>query len=267
MEEKKYLLKKMKVKDHLVIMDFVDFNLKFSIDSYAKYKDFVVGETYLESEINELIKESNKFKVRRYIAKLILRRDYSSTDIIVKVHSKYGDIEYLDEFLKEGLNTDLKTKIDKDFIREYLYYLNANNYGKYYILNFFRKHGIGNDVIANLKFSYEEEKQKCYDYFKTIEHKYVSNNYVKQKRKLFDVLLLRGFDTEIINDILDELQIDKDAEYQKLIKDYNKLKNKYSKKYDKAILKDKIFNALINKGYSYQMVYEYVEEVKEEENV
>ena len=86
---------------------------------------------------------------------------------------------------------------------------------------------------------------------KLIDKKIKSNrNYssIMLKNKILNSLVNDGFDKKMVLDILNTKNICSDQKI--LIKEYNKQKNKLSKKYDKEALEYQIKIKLISKGYS-----------------
>ena len=56
------------------------------------------------------------------------------------------------------------------------------------------------------------------------------------------------------------------VEQDLLKKDYEKIKNRYKKKYEGYQLKQKIYAALINKGYKYQEIRKVLEDFTYEDD-
>ncbi|MCM1053042.1 MAG: RecX family transcriptional regulator [Ruminococcus sp.] len=79
---------------------------------------------------------------------------------------------------------------------------------------------------------------------------------VEFKRKTLNELVNKGFYKSDINKVLDNLELEEDKEVlERLI---NKLNLKYSKKYDKTIVKLKIKTYLYQKGYSNVDIDKYI---------
>lgn len=256
------ILKKIKFKEDYVQYEFDAFKIRIPQDSYNKYK-LEVDKAYSKEELASIFIDEEIFKINKYINKEIKKRLYSTNAIKRRVYKKFGKTELSKSIINNRIEDGSIN--DEMYIKEYLEYFNYSNYGKYYILNFFKKEGIRNEILKNIEFSEEIEELKCIKYFEQIKNKYVSSNFTKQKRKIFNLLLRNGFEITVINKVISGLKIDSNEEYQKLIKDYNKLKFKYSSRFVGRKLKNKIINCLINNGYSYTIVNELLEEMGEED--
>ena len=73
-------------------------------------------------------------------------------------------------------------------------------------------------------------------------------------------MILRGFDPEVIIDLLSHLEINTDKERKNLAKDYRKAKIKLSNKFEGSMLESRIVNRLINLGYELPMIREVINE-------
>ena len=129
------------------------------------------------------------------------------------------------------------------------------------------------ELIKKLDFDEENEKRKALNYFDSIKNKFVSNNFAKQKKKIYDRMLQRGFNISVILDVLNNLKINEESEKERLRKDFKKVKMKYFITNDNQVdANSKIVNKLINKGYSLEDINEIIEsdedfdETKEELN-
>ena len=129
------------------------------------------------------------------------------------------------------------------------------------------------ELIKKLDIKKKKEKRKALNYFDSIKNKFVSNNFAKQKKKIYDRMLQRGFNITVILDVLNNLKINEESEKERLRKDFKKAKMKYFITNDNQVdANSKIVNKLINKGYSLEDINEIIEsdedfdETKEELN-
>ena len=242
-----------------VYLNFGDQKIKVSPDTFEHF-NFKIGEEYdlneieMQEKINDLYEDSVKklskkiISVEEYRKRLEAHRILDS-DGIEAVIKKLQENNYLNDEVFAELFTDA---------------LNKEYYGKYHILNELRKKGIRNNIVEEIDFDYEAEEEKARTYFKLISNKYASNNYAKQKRKIYNELLKRGFDIDIINKICNEIQLVESREIDKLRKDYNKIKSKLGI-YEafSEINEGKIISALIKLGYSYRDIIEIITEDRE----
>ncbi len=236
---------KIKIKDDKVLIDYKsseDKKIERIKISYQTYEDHFLKEgKLLKSELNEVIKEDKKNEIKKYISTLLMKKPYSKNDLLLKCLDKYKNDKIL---VYQVIKEAEKVKIidDREYVLTYLEYFNNSLYGKYYITNYFNEKEISSEIIDEIKFDENYEKEKAKRYFELIKNKYVSSNFAKQKRKISETMLKRGFDIEIINDILKSLNINHEEEKRKLMKEYLKLKEKDYKE-------ENIISTLVNKGY------------------
>lgn len=232
---------------------------KDSYEIYNYYFDDLNIKEGLEydcSKLDEIKKVVEQSKIMDYILSLTRKKIKTCYEIKNKCLKKFDNEKNIDEAI--SLLKKYKVIDDKFFVEAYLYVLNEECYGKYYIINFFKHKNVEESIIKTLIFDEESEIEKARKYFEEVKNFYVSTNYVKQKKKIYDCLLKRGFDVEIILNLLYNLKINKEKEYKILEKDYSKMKDKYSKKYTGRELNNKIVNALISKGYNYSDISEFI---------
>lgn len=265
----KYIeINKIKVKDNSVIIEYKeDESIKKIKILYSTYETHPINEGELETkEFLFLLNSDKENKIKKYVTNLMVKKLYSKKDIKLKCFNKFCD--YDKELVIQVIDDleDQKIIDDKEFVLTYLEYFNSSYYGKYYIINYFKEKNIDDEIIKSLSFDDEEEKKKARKYFELIKNKYVSSNYIKQKKKISDAMLKRGFDFSIINEVIKDIKVDKEKENKIFIKDYLKTKDKYSKIENKSIRKAKIVSSLVNKGYQFKTVIEYINNDIEGEN-
>ena len=252
------IIKEIKDKGSKVILIFTnDEKLKIYKATYLEF-NLASGEVITPKLGKEIVKFETQEEIVKYLKGLIAKRPYTEKVLLKKALAKFRDYH----LVKNAIN-DLKSfKLidDKDYIENYLDYFDKNNFGQYFIINFFRSNGLSEKMINELNFDEENEKRKAKNYFDSVKNKVVSNNFAKQKKKIYERMLLRGFNIEIILDVLNDLKIDIKAEHEKLERDYRKVKNKYFMTNDvKLDANAKIVNKLIDKGYNLDDINEIIE--------
>lgn len=253
------------IKESKVIIEYIlndDDKEKIKI-SYFSYDEcpLEVGKVSVE-DFNKLIKEENKNIIKNYISDLLVKRPYSKAEVLTKTYDKF---EHLEEEINEVVKEleEVKLLDDQDYVIIFLDHFNGAYYGKYYIINYFKEKEINDVYIDSLSFPIDLEKEKAHKYFEIIKNKYVSNNIIKQKKKISEQMLKRGFDLEIIDDVISTLEIDETKEKELLKKDYNKALQKYKKREDKDNL---IISYLVNVGYKLGDVEDYINSLKNEKD-
>lgn len=266
----KYIeITKLKIKDDTVIIEYKDEECSKKIKIlYSTFETHPLNEGRIDAkEFLFLLNTDKENKIRKYITNLMIKKPYSKKDVTIKCLNKFND--YDKELINQVIEDLEDDKIidDHEFVLTYLEYFNSSYYGKYYIINYFKEKNIDNEILNSLEFNEEEEKKKARKYFELIKNKYVSSNYIKQKKKISDAMLRRGFDFSIINEVIKDIKVDKEKENKIFIKDYLKAKDKYSKIENKSIRKAKIVSSLVNKGYQFKMVIEYInKDIEGEDN-
>lgn len=230
----------------------------------------VYRATYIEFNLNpgitlnqEAIKEINSFdekeEIIEYLKSLITKRPYNEAELLKKCISKFKNYNNVSKAINELKSYNLID--DQDYIENYMDYFDRNNYGKYFIINFFKNNGLKEELIEKLEFCDENELKKARNYFDSIKNKYVSGNFAKQKKKIYDLMLRRGFSIENILEVLNDLKVNQTAELERLKKDYRKVKMKYFVTNDSGVdANSKIISKLINKGYNLEDINTIIEE-------
>ncbi len=244
----KILILKIKIRDNNVYFEYKDNDfIKKAKINYSTYEsnhfnDGEIDRTYL----NLILSEDLKNNIKSYLINLIVRKPFSKMELEEKAKAKFPlNIEEINEVIK--VLEEKKIIDDLEYVYTYFEYFTSSFYGKYYIINFFKDKGIKDEIIEKLEFNDEKEVEKANKYFELIKNKYVSNNVAKQKKKISELMLSRGFDLEIINDLLSSLKIDQNKEFLRLEKEFQKACEKYKKEIGK---KDLITSYLVNRGYN-----------------
>ena len=204
----------------------------------------------------ELEKESKLSKMVDFCIKILRKNFISSNELRQKLNRKFND----EELTNEVIELLIKNKIldDKKYVFIAKSLLDEALYGKYFIIDYFKKKKISNEIIATLTFDEEKEVEKAFKFFQSIKNIYVFTNTLKAKKKIGQELLSRGFELNIISSLVDNLKTDHEIEQKLLERDAIKLKNKFSKKYSGLVLQNKIITGLIKIGYSYKEITNYL---------
>jgi SOS response regulatory protein OraA/RecX len=260
-------LKDFKVKGNLVVLIFDNFKLRILPETYEEFK-FVVGRDYKRDFLCQVIFINDKYTAEKYIISRVSRYMYSEYEakqlLLKKFETVFSDA--IDGAISDLCNDDVLN--DEKYASQYKEYFDNSYYGKYYITNYLSLKHISQDIISELIFDSKLETEKCKKYFELIKNKYVSNNYAKQKKKIFDGLLKRGFGNDISLSFLASIKVDPYLEEKKLIRSYLKCKKKYeTKKSDpnyKSIT-NKIISHLVYEGYEYNDIIRIIKKDEEGE--
>jgi len=248
-----------KVKDNFVVLSFGTFKLKILSETYSEFR-FYIGQEYKKEYLKQVLFVDDKNKIIRYFCAKASKTTYCEKEAKSKLARKFPsmDKDAIEAAIAYLINTKLIN--DNNYVIQYLDYFNSAYYGKYYIINFFSNKGISKDLIDNIPFDEDKEKEKAINYFGLIKNKFVSKNYAKQKRNIYDSLLKHGFGTDIATELISSLQIDEKLERKKLAADYIRAKNKYSNKKQKDnVQTNKIVSYLVSAGYNYEDINDIIE--------
>ena len=223
------------VKYNLLINKVMD-NKKFN--EITKYNDFLDGYYKAIKYINK--KMRTELEIKKYLSKL----DINSKDI-----DKIIDILYKDGYLNKEIY--MKAYVNDQY--------NLTNNGpmkvKKDLINLGYKDVDIIDYINSLDWNYRIEgiiNKKI-----KINHK-LSNNALKTK--LLNDIIKMGYGKEDILIYLENINLCND--FAILVKEFNKIYNKYSKKYNGNELEYKVINYLYKKGFNIEDIKRCIDENK-----
>lgn len=212
--------------------------------SFYLYK----GKEISDKEYQELLDKIDNEKYLSYALRLLSEHLYSEFKIREKLYSKDANKKQVDEIVKY-----LKKQgfIDDDlFIEEYIVYADKNNFGKNKIRDNLLKKGIFQESIDKVKFKAKDELIKATRLLTKLKKKYDKYNAKSQKDHIIQALVRDGFDIDIALEACKDIKLTDEKKEQSLLKkDYELAKTRYSRKYKGKELKEKIFAALMRKGY------------------
>ncbi len=248
---------KFKIKNDLVVFEIDGDKFKISkeffdsleINEQTEINDYIIDQIKTEAKVQKIV---------NYCKKLALKKPYSEVQMIKKINKKFDNPKELKRAFVVLRNSNIFD--DETYLKNYKEYFDNNLYGKYYIINYFKNQNVKQRLIDAIEFDEEFEMEKAKKFFEQLKNKYIRNNYAKQKKKIYDLMLFRGYSVEIILEVLNGLEINEEKEKSRLINSYLKLKNKFSKsdKYAGVDVNSKIVNRLIMQGYSYALISEII---------
>lgn len=255
-EAGKIVIVSMKEKSLVINIEYKDdrdisYKVKLPIEVVSKYKINV--DDKIDKDLwNKILNESKKIDIKNYIVKNYVSKILSIQDIKFKCYRKFKDYPLVDESIKELIDSNFLN--DSFYVNDYFSFLNSELYGKYYILNYFKKHGVDDNLVSTLEFNDSDEYRKALAYVNNKIRRTNSSNFMKSKVKIYNKLLSRGFNQETIIKVLNKLNINEEDEIASLKKDLNKILNK--KRKNKELSKRDIIKSLISKGYSLSRILE-----------
>ena len=246
----------LKTKNNKIVLEFKDEKIKL-LKNTAVHFGFKVGDVITSSLMTEILSLDKKNEIFEFAKDLLSREPISEKDLAQRINKKFCYPKQLKAVLIELKKLNIFN--EKEYLNNYIEYFNKNYYGKYFILNYFRSQNVKQSVLNELVFDEQKEIEKAAAYFELIKNKFVSSSFAKQKRKIYDNMLERGFAVDVIFTVISSLQIDVEKEKKQLIKEYKKVKYKYMTKANEGIdSTNKIVNKLVDKGYSLQLISDVI---------
>ena len=222
-------------------------------ETYTLYDDVIIKYNLLmkneidEKTFNEMINTNNEllgyYESIRYITKKLR----SELEIYEYLHKK----EIPEDIIKKNIKKLKENGFINDdvFLKCYISdQLNLTNHGPLKIKKSLIKLGIDESLVSDAinNIDYDLIYNKINNYIdKKIKLNHNSSSYML-KVKIQNDLINLGYDKSLINDILNMKEINDDEVY---IKEYEKIKNKLSKKYSGEELEYKIKAKMYAKGF------------------
>jgi len=221
------------IKYNLLIKKDIDIN-KFN--EITEYNDFLEGYYKSIKYINKKLR--TELEIRKYLSKLEIKT--KEINEIIKLLYKDGYLNkeiYLKAYINDqyNLTNNGPEKIKKDLIN--LGYSNEEIVDYLYKLDW----DIRIETILNKKIKQNHR---------------LSNNGLKTK--LINDIIKLGYEKESILYYLERQDFDSDENI--LLHEYNKIKNKYIKKYEGIELEYKIINYLYKKGFNLEDIKRCINE-------
>lgn len=244
--------KKGKVVMHLSNDETIDINDDIILDYYIYVNKELDASTILK------IRESAEISATLEKAYNILAHGlYTRKEIRERLLRKKCNPHIVDKVIKKLISLNYLN--DEKYLEEYLNYAKVKGYGPKKIKSELIKKGINDKLISTIIFDNQENNISVQ--VDKLLKKYVNYNYQKKYQKIYNHLIVLGYSSSLIKDVLDsKLSFREDNEIELLKKDaikaINKLKNKYSQKE----LKKMVITYLMKKGYKYDTIYEVLKE-------
>ena len=222
------------------------------------YSEFYLyaGKTILEEEMKEIKFANKRAKYFDIAYHLVARKEYSSLLLKRKLIEKGVpslDTTFIVNKLKEQHLID-----DQRYAMDLIETLEIKLYGKNYIIKKLLECGIDEGYILSL--SFENEEEKIDKLIINLLKKRSKESFASLKRNIFQDLLLKGYDSELVKEKLDYIKdFDEDQELLKCQKEYEKYLRIYGPKYKGNEISKRIITSLMRKGFSYDIIKKVME--------
>ena len=244
---------KIKINKKNVVLYFGKTRMEISPDAYATTYLYV-GKVLTNKDISNLKSFSAIAELMKYALSLLKKGHYSEWRMREKLYAKEASKKDVDKIIGRLKANDLIN--DKMLIEDLIAYGDERSIGKNKILKELSAKGIFEENLSKIKFPYSKEKKKAMCQLPKLERKYASYSYENKKQHIYNGLVSLGFESIVIEEVINKISpIDEKDEKNKINKDFDKIYERLSKKYEGKQLKDKVFMSLKNKGYRYGDIY------------
>ena len=154
---------------------------------------------------------------------------------------------------------------DKAYMEDLIAWDDERGFGKNKTIKHLKDQGIPDNLIAKAHFSPSNELKKAKGLVPKLNHKYARYAFNNKKNHVYNALLSQGFDYEVAKEASELVKGDSPRlEKEKLINDYKKVYKRLESKYEGYQLKQKIYSALLSKGYKGKDIRLVLEELSYE---
>ena len=216
------------------------------------------GKEISNKELKDIENATNNNKLLIYAMKLRQKSVISEYKLREKLYAKEASKKDVDYVIKVMKAYDLVN--DEALAQDYLEYYNSLNYGKNKIKTKLSEKGIFEEYINKLKFPASNELKKAKNILPKLEKKYDKYNSSSKKQHIYNAYIQQGFDIDVAKEMIGQVKSSNPKEEQsKLKSDYQKVKTRLSRKYQKKELKQKCIQSLLKKGYRLNDIIKVVE--------
>ena len=244
------VIKNLKVgKKKVVVVLSDETKLEISPNTYVEF-NLYKNKKIDDKTLKEIKKRDSFDKSYQYALNVVSKKEISENALIKKLEDKKvskSDIKDIIKLLKRYNFLD-----EKSLIEDYLRYASFKLYGENRIKDDLYSKGLRKEDIDKIKFNEKEELNKATKLVNKSIKKYEKSSSEETKSHLYALLLRNGFTSDIASSVISSLvELDKKKELENLKNEYKKALVKYSNKFDKKELDEKVINYLLRKGYRY----------------
>ena len=256
----KKVIKAIKVyKDHVTLTFPKNERVKISNEAYLSAYLYE-GKEISRKELANLKEISALSTLLNYALSLVGKRHYSERKmyekLIAKENNKSAVFSVVDKLKGSGLLDD------KAYMLDLIAWDDERGFGKNKTIKHLKEQGIPDNLIAKAYFSPSNELKKAKGLVIKLDKKYSRYAFEIKKKHVYQALLAQGYDYEGAKEAISLVKPDKpNLEKEKLKSDYLKIKNRYQNKYEGYTLKQKIYGALLNKGYKSKDIKSVLEDI------
>ncbi len=256
----KFIVKSIKVYQDHVTLSFVRKKEKLKISKEAFLSTYIYEGKTLSNKELEKIKEIDAISLLlKYAMNLLSKRHYSEKALKEKLFKKEKNKESVQLVINRLKENDLLD--DKALMEDLIAWDNERLFGKNKIIKHLKNQGIPESLINKVYFGPSNELKKAKRLIPKLNKKYSRYAFNNMKKHVYQALLVQGYTSEVAYEAIESIKDSNPKEEKsKLLNDYKKIKKRYEMKYDGYQLKQKIYAALINKGYKSSEIRKVLED-------
>ena len=240
---------KLRIGKAKVVIYINDKRMDIAHNAYLENRLYV-GKILTNKEIKELERRTSIDPYYEFAKKQLINRGTSLKSLRKKLKKKKlsdEDIDYV--YLLANRNNIVDEEKNFNDALKRLYF---KGYGKHKIKATLLEKGFELKRVESIAFDDKKELIKAKESMPFLVKKYSKYNHENFKRHISDALIRKGFDLEVVKQVIDTLpDKDEDDELNKLKNDYISIKNKYIKNHCDKDLDKRVIKYLMSKGYSF----------------
>lgn len=258
-------IKSIKVyKDHVTLAFFKGEKLQISKEAFVS-SYLYEGKSLAKKEIDQLLEITAMSTLLNYALGIVSKKHLSEKEMFEKLLKKESNYSVAKNVINKLKENDLLD--DKAFMSDLIAWDNERNFGKNKIIKHLKDKGIPDSLIAKASFPSSLERRKAKALIDKLEKKYVKYAYENKKKHVYQALIAQGFTPDVAREASEEVKRSSNKnELEILRKDYQKIKSRYQRKYEGYQLKQKIYAALVSKGYKHTEIKTVLEDLKYEDD-
>ena len=236
-----------KLKDGVYELKLDNENIIFTYEEVILKFELLINREIDNKKLKEIEKLNDYYRCYYTAIKSIKKKSYSRKELFKKLKDEFEEYlvnEVLDNIEKLGYIDD------KSFANSYINrQITTTNHGPIRIVRDLEDKGIDKKIIEEEMNAYTDDIEK--EKIKKLVTKGINSNHTKGNnfilRKLKNDLVYQGFNIELVESELSKIKLEDDSDIRE--KEYNKIKNKLSRKYSGKELEYKIKEKMAQKGF------------------
>jgi len=188
--------------DHVDIY-FNDECLSLSLDTYSSYH-LTVGTQLSKEDYKKILETEEIYKYLNIANAYLSKAIHTENEVIIYLRKNMASEPVIKKIIKLLKHYDLVC--DEAYIQDYLEYCIDYGYGKNKVIDYLSKKGIKESDLNKISFSRKDEKEKIKKLLPKYIEKYKELDLEKKKASIYRVLLSRGFDGELVEEVLEEIK-------------------------------------------------------------